>query len=125
MKQITAVIQPSRLYEVLSALRDFAGAPGVVVTESRAFPRGHADPQSASHGIDAIDSFLVLRLETVVPDWLVTSIVERIRLAAHTGSPGDGKILVSPVDDSIAIRTGIHDGGTNGPRGGDQVQSND
>lgn len=120
MKQITAVIQASRLYEVLGALRNSAGAPGVIVTESRAFPRGHADPRSPSHGIDAIDSFPVVRLEVVLPDWLVASVVEKIRLAAHTGNPGDGKIFVSPVDDAIAIRTGIHDGETSGPGGGGQ-----
>lgn len=125
MKQITAIIQPSRLYDVLDTLRDFAGAPGVVVTESRAFPRGHADPRSPSHGIDAIDSFPVVRLEAVVPDWLVASVVEKIRLAAHTGNPGDGKIFVLPVDDAIAIRTGIHDRETNGSPGGGQDHGDD
>lgn len=106
MKQITAIIQPSRLYEVLTAFRESPGAPGVIVTDARAFPRGHADPQSSSHGIDAMDSFQVLRLEAVVPDWLAAAVVERIRLAAHTGNAGDGKIFVSPVDDTVAIRTG-------------------
>ncbi len=108
MKQVIAIIQPSRLYQVLTAVRELAGAPGVIVTDARAFPRGHSDPGSASHGIDAMDSFSIVRVEAVVPDALAGVFTEEIRRAAHTGNPRDGKIFISPVDDAVAIRTGMH-----------------
>jgi nitrogen regulatory protein PII len=107
MKLVIAMIQPSRIYPVLTALHELPDAPGVIVTESRAFPRGHSDPRSPSHGIDAMNSFEIIRLEAIVPDALAGVFVEEIRRAAHTGNPRDGKIFVIPVEDALAIRTGV------------------
>ncbi len=109
LKQVIAIIQPSRLYQVLTAAREVAGAPGVIVTECRAFPRGHADPQSPSHGIDAIDNFEVTRVEVVVPDSLADALVDEIRRAAHTGNPGDGKIFVTDVRYVVSIRSALRE----------------
>lgn len=106
MKEIKAIIQRDRLYAVMTALRDLPEAPGFTMSEIRGFPRGHADPLSRSHGIDAIDSFEMMKIECVVSDEKAEIIVEAIRKAAHTGTGGDGKIFVYEVADAIAIRTG-------------------
>lgn len=106
MKEIKAVIQPARLYSVLSALRDLPDMPGLTVSELRGFPGGHSDPRSRSHGIDAVDSFEVMKIECVVNDALAAAVVETIEKAAHTGNPGDGKIYVYRVDEVVQIRTG-------------------
>jgi nitrogen regulatory protein PII 2 len=42
----------------------------------------------------------------IVPDDRVTDLVSAIIKANQTGSPGDGKIFVSPVVDTIRVRTG-------------------
>lgn len=106
MKEIKAIIQPARLYSVLTALRDIPELPGVTVSEIRGFPRGHADPRSSSHGIDAVDSFDLVKVECVVPDEKVDAVVDAIARAARTGNPGDGKIFVLDVQDAVSIRTG-------------------
>lgn len=106
MKEIRAIIQPGRLYPVMTAIRDLPGSPAFATSEIRGFPRGHADPLSRSHGIDAIDSFEMVRVECIVQDEEVEGVVEAIRRAAHTGAPGDGKIFVYDVEAAIAIRTG-------------------
>lgn len=108
MKEIKAVIQPSKLYAVLMALRDITAMPGFIVTDARGFPRGHPDARSQSHGIDALDNFELTRIECIVSDNLVPLVVEAISRAAHTGNPGDGKIVVSDIVDIIQIRTGLH-----------------
>ena len=40
---------------------------------------------------------------TVVDDSKVEAIVNAIRSAASTGSPGDGKIFISSVEDAVDI----------------------
>jgi nitrogen regulatory protein PII len=41
-----------------------------------------------------------------VPDALVEQAVEAIIAAAATGSIGDGKVFVSPLENAVRIRTG-------------------
>ncbi len=108
MKEIKAVIQPSKLYAVLTALRDITAMPGFIVNDARGFPRGHPDAGSQSHGIDALDSFELTRIECVVPDSIAPRVVDAISRAARTGNPGDGRIVISDIVDIIEIRTGLH-----------------
>jgi nitrogen regulatory protein P-II 1 len=51
-----------------------------------------------------------LKIETLVDDYKATQIVEAIKKAARTGCVGDGKVLVSPVDEVVRIRTGERGG---------------
>ena len=106
MKEIKAVVRPSKLYAALMALRDLPGMPGFIVTETRAFPRGHPKAGSRSHGIDALDSFEMVKLECVVPDVLADAAVNAIVVATATGDPGDGKITICHIEDIIRIATG-------------------
>ena len=41
-----------------------------------------------------------------MPDDLVEKVVQQLAEAARTGSIGDGKIFVMPVEDAVRIRTG-------------------
>lgn len=45
-------------------------------------------------------------LNIIVPDDLVRSVVKTIIDVNQTGNPGDGKIFVMPVSDSVRVRTG-------------------
>jgi nitrogen regulatory protein PII 2 len=45
-------------------------------------------------------------LNLVVPDDLVRSVVRTIIDVNQTGHPGDGKIFVMPISDSVRVRTG-------------------
>ena len=47
-----------------------------------------------------------LKLEIVVEDRDLSTIVETILRYARTGNVGDGKIFILPVEDAIRIRTG-------------------
>ncbi|WP_420266624.1 P-II family nitrogen regulator [Candidatus Magnetominusculus dajiuhuensis] len=45
-------------------------------------------------------------LTVVIPDGMVESAVRAVITANQTGSPGDGKVFVSPVELSVRVRTG-------------------
>ena len=108
MKEIKAIIQPFLLSRVVEALKEIPGLPGVTVSEVHGFGRARAvgSPDTVVDG--AVEYVKKSKLETVVPDQLVETVVQTIRDKAHTGNPGDGKIFVYEVDDVIRIRTGEH-----------------
>ncbi len=96
MKEIKAIIQPFRLEQVLAALHEIEGLPGVTISESRAasVTRGH------------YEQVVKTKLEIMAPDELVETILKVMQASAHTGNPGDGGIFVIPVEKAIRIRTG-------------------
>jgi len=47
-----------------------------------------------------------VKLETVVDDGDVQSVVDTILKHARTGAVGDGKVFVAPIEESYRIRTG-------------------
>ena len=59
--------------------------------------------RGSSYCIDLIPK---TRIEIVVKDEGVDTIIEAIKKGAHTGNIGDGKIFVYPIDNVIRIRTG-------------------
>ena len=106
MKEIKSIIQPFVADKVISALREMVDLPGVTVSEVKGF--GHGRALGRPDSTDEMEIFGVkkIKLEIVVPDELVEQVVQLIAKHAHTGNPGDGKIFVSTVDETIKIRTG-------------------
>lgn len=47
-----------------------------------------------------------MEIEIVVPDGAVDALLKCIQENAETGSIGDGKAFVSPVDTAMRLRTG-------------------
>ena len=108
MKEIKAIVQPFLLSKVVEALKEIDGLPGVTVSDVRGFGRARAvgSPNTVVDG--TVEYVKKSKIEAVVPDELVPTVVETIREKAHTGNPGDGKIFVYEVNDVIRIRTGEH-----------------
>lgn len=105
MKEIKAIIRPSKLLDVTEELQKIEGLPGVTVSSIRGFGKGRA-----RNAIDKVVHEMVelvprIQLEVVVNENLVTEVVDVIQKYAHTGTTGDGKIFVSTVDDIVKIRT--------------------
>jgi len=57
-----------------------------------------------------VDMLPKVKIEVVVPDEKENEVVGIIQKSAYTGSIGDGKIFVLPVEKTIRIRTGETDG---------------
>jgi len=78
----------------------------MTVLEAKGYGRqkGHSELYRGAEYV--IDFLPKIKIEVVVPDDMVASVVEAIQAAARTGKIGDGKIFVSDVLDVIRIRTG-------------------
>lgn len=98
MKEIKAIIQPFKKEAVINALREIEGLPGVVCSACHAH-----SVQAGNWGeVDKV------KVEIMVPEELVERVIVAVQKAAHTGNPGDGRIHVLPIEDSVLIRTGEH-----------------
>jgi len=108
MKLVTAVIKPSKLDEVKSALQGI-GVAGMTVTEASGFGRqkGHTEIYRGAEYV--VDFLPKVKVEAVVSDDRVETAIEAITKAARTGKIGDGKIFVTAVEQVIRIRTGETD----------------
>jgi nitrogen regulatory protein P-II 1 len=96
MKEIKAIIRPFLLDRVLNALHEIEGLPGAIVSDARAVSvqRGH------------YEQVVKTKLEIMVPDALVEAVLQAILKHAQTGHPGDGRIFVLPVEETVRVRTG-------------------
>jgi nitrogen regulatory protein P-II 1 len=105
MKKIEAIIKPFKLDDVKEALTEI-GVIGMTVMEVRGFGRqkGHTELYRGSEY--TIDFLPKVKVELVVADSMVSKVVETIIAAAKTGSIGDGKVFVMPVEEAVRIRTG-------------------
>jgi nitrogen regulatory protein P-II 1 len=79
---------------------------GMTVSEVKGFGRqkGHKEVyRGAEYNIDFTPK---LKIEIVVADEIVDRVVGAVKVAAHSGNIGDGKIFVMPVEQVVRIRTG-------------------
>jgi nitrogen regulatory protein P-II 1 len=108
MKLVTAVVRLDKLDEVVHAVAA-AGGRGLTATEVRGFGQQfghHAGDQSADSTVLVVPK---LRVDVMIGDELAWPVAEAIAKAAGTGSIGDGKIWISPVEGALRVRTGERD----------------
>ena len=105
MKLVVAVIRPSRFDEVRSALGGI-GVHGLTVSEVKGHGRqsGHVEIyRGAEYEVVFVSK---LKLEIVVPDEDVASVMASLGDAARTDAIGDGKVFVLDVPAAMRVRTG-------------------
>jgi nitrogen regulatory protein P-II 1 len=102
---VEAIIKPFKLDDVREALNPI-GVQGLTVTEVKGFGRqkGHTELYRGAEYV--VDLLPKIKLEILVRDEMVESVVNAIMESAKTGRIGDGKIFVLAVEDAIRIRTG-------------------
>ena len=108
MKLVVAVIKPFKLEEVRQALTQI-GVQGLMVSEVKGYGRqsGHTE---IYRGAEYVVNFVPkIKIEMVVPDDRVDSIIETISSTARTGKIGDGKIFVASVEQAVRVRTDERD----------------
>ena len=105
MKMMTAIIKPFKLDDVREALHQI-GIAGMTVEEVKGYGRqkGHTE---LYRGAEYIVEFQPkVKIQIAITDEQVDAAIDAICGAAATGKIGDGKIFVSPLEQSIRIRTG-------------------
>jgi nitrogen regulatory protein P-II 1 len=105
MKEIKVIIQPGKLEKVRAALTALPEFPGMTVTRVEGCGPAEDKLGQAMNVREQLTDFSPkVRLEIVVPDEIVNTIVTLIHSLAHTGHAGDGVIWVTPVDHFGRIR---------------------
>lgn len=105
MIRIEAVIRPSRLDEVKSAL-DELGIHGVSVIEIKGAGKQKGYTQhyrGSEYQVNLLPKVMVI---VVVRDEDKDRVIDAIEGSARTEEVGDGKIFVMPVLEAVRIRTG-------------------
>jgi nitrogen regulatory protein P-II 2 len=108
MKMITALVRPSKVDAVKTALVAL-DIVGMTVSEVRGFGRQKGQVERYRGSEFTVEFLQKLKLEIVVDDDRVDTVVNAIQDAARTGEIGDGKIFISEIDAVIRIRTGDRD----------------
>jgi len=101
MKQIKAFIRHNMIDGVIDALETLDYQPGITLSNVRGY--GHPQENKPCKLIERV------KLEMVVPDGQVNTILKTIIENARTGRKGDGKIFVSSIETAVRIRTGEED----------------
>ena len=105
MKFIIAIIKPFKLDEVREALGAI-GVAGMTVSEVKGFGRTGGKREVYRGSAYVVDFVPKLKIEITIGADMVEAVLEAIERAAKTGRIGDGKIFVTPVEESVRIRTG-------------------
>jgi nitrogen regulatory protein P-II 2 len=108
MKLVIAVIKPFKLEEVRDALTGI-GVHGMTVTEVKGFGRQKGHMEIYRGAEYAVNFLPKLRIEVAVASEQIDQVVDAIMGSAKTGQIGDGKILVTPIERAVRIRTGETD----------------
>lgn len=104
MKKIEAIVRHHKLEEVKDAL-SAKGVTGMTITEVRGFGRqkGHTEVyRGTEYTVDFVPK---VKIEVVVDDSKLSTIIDTIVKSAQTGQVGDGKIFVADLSDAVRIRT--------------------
>lgn len=105
MKEVKAIIRPFKLLDVLEALKEIEGLPGVTISEIRGFGKSRAKNAKDKVVYEMVEFIPRIQLEVVVKDEMVDEVVNVIQKYSHTGNTGDGKIFVMNVEQIVKIRT--------------------
>ncbi len=108
MKLVVAIVRSERLNDVLEALYR-ADVRGLTISRVEGHGGELAEVQTYRGTTVKMELSEKARIEIGVSDHFVEPTVRAIIDAARTGSVGDGKIFVLPVEKVYRIRTGEED----------------
>ncbi|AJC71003.1 nitrogen regulatory protein P-II [Thermococcus guaymasensis DSM 11113] len=97
MKKVEAIIRGNDFDRVKNALKQIGIVP------LTAYP---VQGRGVQGGVPPYDLLPKIKIELVVKDEDLEKVIDAIIMSARSGTPGDGKIFILPVEDAIRIRTG-------------------
>jgi len=105
MTKIEAYIRTQKLEEVQTALEEL-DVSGMTVIEVKGIGRSKGVTYNYRGSQYTLALTARLKLEIVIDDSQKDAVVAAIQSAANTGEVGDGKIVVTKVEEVVRIRTG-------------------
>lgn len=108
MKQITKIdiiTRPGKLEELKDALATI-GVTGMTVSQvfGCGLQKGHTEVYRGKEY--TINLLAGIKIEIVVCEVPVATVVETVKKVCRTGKIGDGKIFIYPIQNAVRIRTG-------------------
>ena len=108
MVLITAFVRSHKLEEVKSAL-SMLPISGLTTSDARGCGNNPEDPVSFFGQEILVALPIRSKIEIACLDELTEDVIEKIKIAAFTGQPGDGKIFVEALVGAVRVRTGERD----------------
>ena len=108
MKKIEAIIREEKLNDVKRALEE-KSYWGMTVSQVSGRGKQKGIPIQWRAGEYRVDLLPKIKIELVVLEEDVPSVLDAIVTNARTGETGDGKIFVLPVESVVRVRTGDRD----------------
>jgi len=105
MKRIEAIIRPSKLEAIKTALKD-ENINGITISQVMGCGQQYGWKEYYRTNEVVTNVLPKIEVKIVVEDDKVESVIELISSIARTGEAGDGKIFVIDVADCVRIRTG-------------------
>ena len=105
MKKIEAIIRHFKLDDIKTALTE-CGVEGMTITEVKGYGRQKGHTEMYRGNEYAIDFVPKVKVEVVVSEERLRSVIDTIIGKAQTGQMGDGKIFISDLSEVIRIRIG-------------------
>ncbi len=105
MKKLEAIVRHFKLEEIKDALTEI-GVQGITVSEVRGFGRQKGQKEQYRGAEYTVDFLPKAKMEIVVSDEQLKSVIETILRTARTGQIGDGNIFITDLSEKIRTRTG-------------------
>ncbi len=105
MKKLEIIIRPGMFEKVRDMLSEL-GIHGLNYTEIKGFGRQRGHTEVYRGNIMQVDCLPKVKVEIVLHEDMLESVLNAVMTPARTGQVGDGKIFISDVEDAIRIRTG-------------------
>ncbi len=102
MKEIKAIIRPSKLPILREKLRSLPGFPGMTISKAEGCSASSLQ-MPANLKQELTDYTPKVRIEIVAPDELCDSIVDLIAHTAQIGQIGDGLVWVTEITRSVFL----------------------
>jgi nitrogen regulatory protein P-II 1 len=110
MKEIKAVIQPSKLEKIRNAFHNLKQFPGMTVMKVQGCSRHDKTPKKRQDPLDELTDYSNKTMIFIVcPDHLVEGVLQIIAECASTGQKGDGMVWITEaskvirLDEKIAV----------------------
>ena len=105
MKKLEIIIRPGMFVKVRDILSEL-GIHGLNYTDIKGFGRQRGHTEVYRGNIMQVDCLPKVKVEIVLHEDMLESVLNAVMTTARTGQVGDGKIFISDVEDAIRIRTG-------------------
>lgn len=105
MKRIEAIIRPSKLEAIKTALKN-ENINGITISQVMGCGQQHGWTEYYRTKEVVTNVLPKIEVKMVVEDEKVEEVIELISSIAKTGQVGDGKIFVIDIADCVRIRTG-------------------